>query len=568
MAATKMYPIPADQMFKSNFDLTQTTRRPSENLFNVLNHRSTESANSNSYEIIRQKRPNSEDSTISRNTELFSTLESSTSLPSLISLNNNNNDSKSSNKIESSQIKTIHQTHHYLTPSQRYRLHKNQHQTRNLIINNDTTTWGNDDHIENINQDFLWNIPCTKTTYGLDKQDKLPTVTMIPGVTQNYQNDDQYMATMCNSLSSTYISETKRKSQVQMDKRLKSSDHLPLEWKQLDNLGLEDIKCVSTEKVQMMSPGRPQWLPPKSSLEIRQHKNQINQQMDSMYHDQLKRNQWLENYKLNIKQKYTMLSTNDNKRIDLTLILKIVKEMPLPAELRFNIISNCIKYDKIENYNDICHKLSQIQNFPPDKELEINKLIQNNIIRNIFNPQINSLIPYLLKLRSISNQGICRGDDVIIYHLLNMRMPPEQIFIMLQLIQSMIMNHINDYEMLSKKQSIKRRGWENCEEDSKFSNWWNVMERIDNSHLFLWIFDMLILLQDTNNNKNKNSKCIKFMISLPLLIIKDYHFGWNTLRTLHDAKGYKILFPGDDSTDLLHKNYNFMSKLISLSKSL
>ena len=134
---TKSYPNLTDSKNNNtSYDLTQSIRRPSENLFQVMGHHqpttSNVSSNASSYDSIRQKRPNSEDSSVSRNTELFSNVDSSS--PSMISIESFDKDIKS---YSTSQLNKSHQQQHYMTPSQRYRLRKNQTEVslRNIIKN-------------------------------------------------------------------------------------------------------------------------------------------------------------------------------------------------------------------------------------------------------------------------------------------------------------------------------------------------------------------------------------------------------------------------------------------------
>ena len=58
--------------------------------------------------------------------------------------------------------------------------------------------------------------------------------------------------------------------------REEAAERLPLEWKQLSDVGLEDLRLVSESKAQLAcGSGRPSWLPPKDAVERRRHDHEI-----------------------------------------------------------------------------------------------------------------------------------------------------------------------------------------------------------------------------------------------------------------------------------------------------
>lgn len=565
-------------------------RRPSENLFNVIKNNAkgynnnnnnnnnntsmsrpsstSSSSSSSSYDMIRQNRPTSEDSTHSRNTEIFSMWDNNDgdnitnpSVYSVNSVSNKNSTIDLKSSLSSPSITTARR-HRYMTPSQRYRLRKLQsdNSLRNIMKNNDDLILNNDDLILNnndntnnnedsiINEDILWNIPTSETILSCHNDSfVLPDVTSIPGINPNEHDDLSFMNRLSQSLTQSYKDERKRDSWNRYSSRLKSTESLPLEFKQLSDLGLEDMKLVSNEKMGIISESRPIWLPPKNQYESKCHQRMINKQMDQIAHDSIQKNKWLKDYKLSIMQNYKLLNEGENKqRLNL---MQIVKEMPLPYNLRLSIYKSCIEQTQtFVSLTDMETHLNKID-FPQNQELIISRIINDNISKHIFinnnvnNMNVLSKLNHLLKLRSISQGGIMIGDEIIIYNLLIKNYQIDEIWIILQMIQ----NRLQSIELDSKKNDIN---------DMNMITIWNVLERIDNSDLFLWIMDIMIILNQYNLHKLK-----KFIIAIFKVVNKDYHYGFETFTQLKTVTEFKIMIPGDDCNDLLYRNHHFINKL-------
>lgn len=465
--------------------------------------------------------------------------------------------------------------------------------------------------IDNIIDDsILWNIPKTHYPYfsPLNSKDVLPTVTAIPGISdesghpckdQTKQraspcfNESKDISDMINSLSNQYNIEFSKKSCGLVKDRYKNMENLPIEIKELSSIGLEDMKCVSSSKLKYLNQGRPIWLPPKTTHEIEKYKTELKCCIDTIYREEMKRHRWLNDYKVFIGENYEKLfdynknNNNNNGNYEsgnnwihnIKFLNQIIRKIPLPCELRYNIYMDLLeKPEYFESFAEVYNnyrKFVQNDRYPYDKLLEIKVLIQDKIenkkIISLADDQRElSTIFFLLKLKSISNQGLIKGDEIIIHHLIKMKkLSIEQIWDLLQMIQHLINNSLyeNEYEQYwQKTPRIMKLFWE-TQNDYKYTYWWDIMERIDNVDLFFWILDTIVV-STISTSKTRTTQRLKFMVSLPLLITKDYHYGWDTLSSIHDISKYRLLFPGDDSTDLLYKNYRFVCKLWELADTL
>lgn len=87
----------------------------------------------------------------------------------------------------------------------------------------------------------------------------------IPGL--NKVTDFQFIQDTTKSLASVYLHSSNRLSRSKLSERTKSSDFLPIELKEAQNQGMEDLILVSENKLDVVSHSRPSWLPPKDRQE-------------------------------------------------------------------------------------------------------------------------------------------------------------------------------------------------------------------------------------------------------------------------------------------------------------
>lgn len=93
---------------------------------------------------------------------------------------------------------------------------------------------------------------------------EMPT-SPIPGL--NKVTDFQFIQDTTKSLASVYLHSSNRLSRSKLSERTKSSDFLPIELKEAQNQGMEDLILVSENKLDVVSHSRPSWLPPKDRQE-------------------------------------------------------------------------------------------------------------------------------------------------------------------------------------------------------------------------------------------------------------------------------------------------------------
>ena len=216
----------------------------------------------------------------------------------------------------------------------------------------------------------------------------------------------------------------------------------------------------------------------------------------------------------------------------------------------------------------------------------------------------------LLKLKSLSAQGLVEGDTLIFYHLLlanevsaRKRSLAEvwslEYAIQLVCFNELVRQRYNE-EILDKKYVVQRQlnrclGFkeENNSECLNFNTWWNVLERVDHQ-LFMWILDVIVvhnshskgtvsstqqsstpqgtadylattsapsweIYRDTNLVNNS-----KILLSLALNILLNYHFGFNDLKSLKDLNdsNFAIPLPLSAVKEDPEESYEANSKLI------
>ena len=366
----------------------------------------------------------------------------------------------------------------HLTPSQRYRLRKEQ---SNISLRQsirrkekyyDKLELQEEDDVDN---SFIWNIPIASfpTSSFISSTPDLPSTKMkkshqhrrhitnakkfptppdketdidhplplgmkplnvslpptsIPGI--NPVSDSQYFEETVKDLSSVYIDTSEKLKQSKLRERYYSADHLPLSLKHASDCGMEDLLLISPDKINLMSSSRPSWLPPKDSHEDKIHGKLISRSMSLASVDQLKYKQIQESYALKDKSnqdKYLKLLEKDiNKKSSLNELKKLIWETPIPNKLRLTIYEKLLESDSkiisqhfIEPFDEAMLLLNRMD-FPKDKEFEIEQLIKNGIQDKIggYDSRIHDDLILLLELKSISQQGLIVGDELLFHHLL------------------------------------------------------------------------------------------------------------------------------------------------------
>ncbi|CCC71505.1 hypothetical protein NCAS_0H01950 [Naumovozyma castellii] len=143
---------------------------------------------------------------------------------------------------------------------------------------------------------------------------EMPT-SPIPGI--NKVSDLQYMQDTSMNLSSVYLHSTNTISKSKLLERTESAECLPLEFKEASERGMEDLLLVSEDKLGVVSHSRPSWLPPKDSKERKLHEREISKSMSIASIEQLDRNKEREERLIRDetnRQKYVLLLERDITR--------------------------------------------------------------------------------------------------------------------------------------------------------------------------------------------------------------------------------------------------------------
>lgn len=407
----------------------------------------------------------------------------------------------------------------------------------------------------------------------------------VPGI--NNTSDIQFFKDTTENLSSVYLHSSNRLSKSRLLERSDSAECLPIEFKDASNNGMEDLLLVSENKLDAVSHSRPSWLPPKDSSEKKLHENQISKTMSMASIEQLDRNKGDEERHLRNetnKQKYVIfLDSGITRKSSLQSMNKIIWETPLTPETRYKVYDEILQSDAriittqyIESFEELMQLLNKMD-FPRNKEAEIEKMIGNDIKNKIGgNYEISSDLLLMLQLKSISQQGLIPGDDLLFHHFL---LDPstdgtlKQIWELVNLIQMTCFNDttrekydakilesrgvVSHY--LSQDESFKNEFNASC---LNSSTWWNILERVDHD-LFMWIMDIIIVTNSQSFKKfpikkedfiNKSwehyrSKKViveyQILISFALNVLLNYHFGFNDLKSLPalDEQSFCIPMP-------------------------
>ncbi|OXB41224.1 hypothetical protein B1J92_L11572g [Nakaseomyces glabratus] len=522
-----------------------------------------------------------------------------------------------------------------LTPSQRYRLRKEQseHALRDVIKRKEKLYDEQDGIIElqegDIDGSFIFNVPMSSysTTSFLNTTRQKDSATnssstiterITPGENQSQNNresnmsfastisstsmldffemptspipgvnkvsDFQYLQDTTKHLSSVYLHSSTKLSKSKLSERTASADCLPLEFKEASEKGMEDLLLVSENKLDAVSHTRPSWLPPKDPEEKKLHEREISKTLSMASLDQLEKNKDRDSKIIKDetnKQKYVLLvDRNITRKSSLQSLKKIIWETPINAELRNHIYDMVLQSEArlvterfTESFDDII-KLSNRIELTKTKEIEIRNLITANIENKAGGKyDISDDLVLMLKLKSISQQGILPGDELLFHHLLiddsfeNLN----QVWEMVNLIQMTCFNEITkdkfDSKILEKSgvvasymlqdDSFKHEFNANC---LNSNTWWNILERV-NHDLFMWIIDIIVTMnsqpfKNSPINKEKYSEVnwdvyrdnkvlinYQILISFALNVLLNYHFGFNDLKSLADVKDKNFCIP-------------------------
>lgn len=519
-----------------------------------------------------------------------------------------------------------------LTASQRYRLRKEQNETslRKSIKKKERFYEDQEQIMElqegDIDDTLIWNIPMAsfstssflnstepnglklgQGTKVILQQHKHPIVSEngpfvpnldffdmptspIPGVSK--VTDFQYIQDTTKKLSNVYIHSSERLSKSKLSERANSASYLPLDLKEASEKGMEDLLLISENKLELMSNSRPSWLPPKDPEERKAHEEQISKSISMASIEQLDRNKDREQRLIRNetnRQKFVLLLDRDvTRNSSIKSLQKIIWETSFSDEVRLQMYNTILQSDVkliTKQYIDPFTDLLEIVNgmdFPKGKEVELEQLINKSINSKRNDPGVMSKdLMLMLKIKSISTQGLLVGDELLFHHFLQDESfkTLSEVWEAVNLIQMTCFNDLCQEKYDSK--IISRRGvvanYLLRNDDFKdefnstclnFNTWWNVLERVDHA-LFMWIIDIIVVHnaqcfkndpvketlfhnQDWDYYKSKKVPMnYKILLSFILNILLNYHFGFIDLKVLADLgdKNFCIPIPMDDLID-------------------
>lgn len=354
-----------------------------------------------------------------------------------------------------------------------------------------------------------------------------------------------------------------------------------MQFKTASDEGMEDLRLVSDDKVQLCSPSRPTWLPPKGENERKSHEEQINKTMSMASIDQLDKSREREERRVRDdtnRQKFVLLIERGlTRQSSLFDLKKIIWETPLLTSTRAQVYDTLLQSEFrliseffIESLQTLSGVLDKMH-FPRGKETEIEKLISKiPSIQQLKRPED---LTYMLKVKSISSQGLLPGDELLFYHLLvdESFQSLDQVWEMVNLLQLTCFNNImgEKYDTrvigtrgvvahyLSKNDDFKNEFNSRC---LNIGTWWNILRHFDHP-LFLWCLDLIVVhnSQCFKNGAIQREKFAgkpwdvyrsqnvvinyKILASLMLSVLLNYHFGFNDLLSLGDLQDPEFRIP-------------------------
>lgn len=424
--------------------------------------------------------------------------------------------------------------------------------------------------------------------------------TPIPGLSN--MSDTEFMQETIQNLSAVYLHTQEAKSRGKLDERRGSTQYLPMLMKEMSDRGMEDLVLVSEKKLEAVSSTRPSYLPPKSLKEKKSHEHQIAKYLSMASTEQLERkakhDKKASKNKLNGEKYHALLERGITRKSSLHDLKKLVWETPINDDIRLEIYHLLLESDArlisgsyVESF-DYLKGILDGMDFPADKLAEIQQIINKDIKFKIGgNLTIKEDLFTLLKLKSISKQGISVGDALIFHYFLysksfkNMK----EIWEITNVIQMTCFNDIcrekYDHRIVEKR-GITARILRNPSFKSELNNstmnfttLWNIFTRVDNS-LFMWLMDIIVvensqcfthktITKEQFKGKNWESYFSKNVVtnyrilaSFTALVLLDYHFGFNDLKQLENVSNKNFCIPlyTDDLETRDDVNNSFVKK--------
>lgn len=509
--------------------------------------------------------------------------------PSLSSLNSSTPStpmSTTSTNMSSSTLNT-------LTPSQRYRLRR-----QNSKSSSKANIRQREKYFDDVNSDeevipdnLIWNVPYTKGSAAIFSPTSGKSSKMIKNVlTQSpaqmplsplpgqlsapstpttkgspprssyfYQNPDEAA-----SISRFYQASSDSFVAQELSSREANGSSLPCSIKEASELGLEDMKFISKEKADSFSSTRPIWLPPKSKDESKKHDRDITKMFEKAAKVDKKKQEYL-NAMNAVQERNIHRWTELNERgilrnSSLHEMKKLVFKTAIPETLRskiwLSLLEDKSKESDYEKFNELNEKLSKIPSFPESKEYEIEKIVENilpNVEKFQKGQELNKSLNKLIKLKSISTRGLEYGDELL-FAIFLLRFKEQEAYDASNMIKFSILNEqtLDKFNNNLMKNPILKKYLQNKEfkDDYNFLNSNLVFSILRNFKIEITfhLLDIIIINND-----------YKVLYSIFLTVLRDYHFGFVNLKELStDDKNFQISM--NDEYQFFDRLYHFYKK--------
>jgi hypothetical protein len=348
----------------------------------------------------------------------------------------------------------------------------------------------------------------------------------LPGTSSFYIHNDE-----AKSISKFYEATNQVYVNSEMTKRQISQTTLPQMCTDASRRGLDDGKLISNEKLEVLSPSRPIWLPPKSSAESLKHDKdyqkmiiQIAKKEKKLKEEQAKFQEDQARY----KQRWLEFSQSSHSQ--LVDVQKLCFKCSIPDHLRYKIWSDVMfeRLDEpLDEYTQLKTKLESIKAFPESQLQEIHSLTKTLMTKyQKFQKgqELHDKLVNLIQLQMISTKGFHEGDELLFATML-LKFNQIDSFKLVQLIKSTILTQTNDtkFSKSLEKSTLKRYTPEQDHKALKLLTHDSIIKLITHfpEALCFPMFDLVIM---------KNN--YKLWLSLLVVILRDHHLGFNSLEEL------------------------------------
>ncbi|CCH46287.1 hypothetical protein BN7_5879 [Wickerhamomyces ciferrii] len=486
-----------------------------------------------------------------------------------------------STPVSASSVNISNSTINTLTPSQKYRLRRQNSKTstkQNLRKREKYFDELYSDE-ETIDDNMIWNVPFTKGSATIfspssGKSSKMlknvitqspaqmplsplpgslsapsTPITRTPHEKGNdsgsyfYQNPDEAA-----SISQFYQASSESFVATELSSRQSKGASLPSSIKEASELGFDDMKFISKEKSECFSSTRPIWLPPKSKDESKKHDRDITKMFESAAKHDKKKQEYRDALQQvqdkNIKRWGELEERGILRNSTQNEMKKLVFKTSIPESLRLKIwtelLNDKTKETDYETFDELNKKFKTIPSFPKSKLYEIEKIVESIYpkLGKFQNGQaLNESLIKLIELKSISTRGMEYGDELT-FALLLLKFEEREAYDLNNKLKFGILNEVllNKFNENSNKNSVLKKYLNNKEykDDYEFLNSNSIFDILQNfsTDISYHILDILIILND-----------YKYVYALFLTILRDYHFGFMNLKVLKSND--EILVPDE-----------------------